>query len=687
MWKRDLRLHGLANLVNNATLQKYRDAVAEHPYAGLPAVVAWLAELLANFPSTVDKSAVSGQLRDGDQHYASVFLRLNLLPEDRDPTLPIEPLSDCVDQIIESITGRRLRGDSNAPVFGFLKEAVLTDLARFLARDNRYSLYSQWEALINRFWQSDMFYEALVSAIPKSAIQQVKASLTPPYDNSNVVRYLSQGDKRMEDDVFQREYLKRIEKNRLGAPAEFIRKLTDHSDTMSLHRNQVLKKDLVRQLGRDAEVAWIDGLRWPLVQAAALNEYGDVSEIAAMVAELVQQRDKLQSPFVHLLLIMLEQAIGVMRRISFNLHQFEQPAGQSYHNSTILEELHAEGQNCLAAWKAHEIRTLVTDLLKSILAIENPTDELQRGLFGWVAGQDRERWLNNPHADSVLKTIDELHEQYLNSFTSGKWSKAQLIQTIAMDLIDWKQFKLLYSLWNSEETDETLRSKLIDKMNAYIRSDLFSWNTAYVFDNYHLNQALQLTNLYFRLPDSEMQLAALTKAMRTWNEGWSYRGASGMKDSNRYIFLLTCGMCRSYLHYDAGDVAGATANWKSYLEETTVQYRSARSELDRQYYLLPLKLLFHIVQKFDEFALPNLLDETFGKIDHIENRIELAHSLMETTTFLKKTLNVGTRQDIRGLLQAQWWVLELQLKRTKHVEHNRQFEKLYNAVLPWLTTS
>ena len=37
MWKRDLRLHGLANLVNNATLQKYRDAVAEHPYAGLPA--------------------------------------------------------------------------------------------------------------------------------------------------------------------------------------------------------------------------------------------------------------------------------------------------------------------------------------------------------------------------------------------------------------------------------------------------------------------------------------------------------------------------------------------------------------------------------------------------------------------------------------------------------------------------
>jgi hypothetical protein len=686
MWKHDLRLLGLTELVNQAIFQKYKDAIADHPYTDLPAVITWLAAQLGSQNSITDKTAIAAQLWDGDRHYAGVFLRLDLLPQDRDPALPVEPLSYSVDKILEVITGKSLRVDSDATVYGYLEEALLMDLARLAAEDNRYAGYERWQALIERFGQSGTFYTALVTAIPENAIQNYRTSLAAPYDPDNVVRYVSQGDKRMEADAFQRDYLERIDKYRQTAPAVFVSKLTDNSDTMLLADTQILKKDLVSRLGREAEVAWIDGLRWPLAQAATLNGYQDLAEIATLVAQLVAQRDRLQSPFVHLLLIMLEQYVDIMRRISFNLHQFEQTAGHYYHKPAISQQLHAEGQARLAAWKAREIQTTVSNLLAPVLAIENPTDELQHTLFGWVTTQDRERWLNNPHARLVLQTIDELHEHYLKAFAPGKWPKAQLLKAIAADPIDWKKFKLLYSLWSSDETDEALRSELKEQMASYLRSDQFSWNSGYQFDNDHCTQALQLTNLYFGLPNAKGELAELTKTTRTWHEGWAYRGASGFKDSNRYIFLLTCGMCLAYLRYDSGDTAGATESWKAYLEETVAQYRSTRSELDRQHYLLPFRLLFHTLLKFDELALPDLLDKLFRQIDHIEHRIYLAHSLMETTGFLEKMLTADIRDKIGALLQAQYWILELRLKHAKHPEQIRQYEMLYKAVLPWLTS-
>jgi hypothetical protein len=487
----------------------------------------------------------------------------------------------------------------------------------------------------------------------------------------------------MEADAYQRQYLTKMDKYSGISPAIYVEKLTENSDTMSLGDTEVLKKDLISRLGRAHEVAWIDGLRWPLAQAAALNEYQDLAEIAALVAQLVVQREQLHSSFVHLLLIMLEQHFDLMRRISFNLRSFETPPGPHYFDPAIASTLHAAGQSRLENWKDNDIKNEIALLLTPITAIRDPTGELQRGLFGWVANQDRERWLNNANSKLILQLIDELHEQYLGAYVPGKWAKADLLQAIQPDGIAWKRFKLLYSLWLTDETDGLMRHGLKEQMGAYILSKHFFWNSGYHFDNDHLAQALHVTNLYFSIPDAAAEFLTLTTKTRNWHEGWAFGGASGIKDANRYIFLLTCGICLAYLHYDAGDKNSATNIWDATRRQIVEQYRATGSELDRHYYLLPLRVLIHTLLNFDESALADCLKELFNKIDHIEDRIVLAHSLMETARFLKKSLYATIRHELWQPIQDQYWVLELRLRYAKHPEQIRQYENLYKAAAAW----
>jgi hypothetical protein len=73
----------------------------------------------------------------------------------------------------------------------------------------------------------------------------------------------------------------------------------------------------------------------------------------------------------------------------------------------------------------------------------------------------------------------------------------------------------------------------------------------------------------------------------------------------------------------------------------------------------------------------------FIKIDHIENRIVLPHSLMETAGFLTKTLNGSIRHEVWQHIQDQYWVLEMRLRHAKHPDQIRQYENLYVAAASW----
>jgi hypothetical protein len=684
MRSRDLRTLSLSELVHDARVGKYKNAFLENAYAGLPEVVAWLALQLGTNGDNIDKTVILDQLHAGDQFYSDLFRSQGLLPADLNPELYGDPLSETVDKILQAITGKRLRGYSDAIIYDYLKEAVLTELARLLARDNRYNSHAEWQSLIERFGSSSTFYIALVSAIPETTIHLHKTALAPPYDPSDVLHYLSQGYTRMDRASFHREYLKRIEQGPSLLPSELVGKLTEGADSMMLNFDEMLKQDLVRRLGPEDEVAWIDGLRWPLVQAAAINEYQELAELAALVHQLVGRRDQLQSNFVQLLLIMFQQYIGLMRRISFNLNSFESSVNP-YAGEPFFQQLYEEGRSRLEAWKVQGIKDAAADLLAPLLAIEGPTDETQRALFDWVTAQDRERWLNTVQSGITLPIIDQFHEHYLGAFLHGKWPKAQLLRTIETDPVNWKQFKLLYSLWESEGGDEAFRKRLVGQMDAFIGSDQFAWNTGYIFDNDRCEQALHLTDLYFRSPHSLAQLTAMTRAARTWHEGWSYHGPSEMKDNNRYIFLLTCGMCLAYLHYNSGDAEGATTSWESTLGETISQYRSAGPEMFRQRYLLPIRLFFHTLIKFDKLALSGQLEALFKKVDHIEDRIELAHGLMETTRFLDESLPAELREKIGTMVQEQYWVFKLRLQHAKHPEHVQRYEMMYKAAMAWLS--
>lgn len=687
MSKSDLRLRGMTELVNEVTFEKYELAVSNHPYILLPEIISWIINKLdvklLGVKSAPDLTVIAGILAEGDRHYADIFSSLDLLPKDRDSTLPVEPLSYSVDSIIEAITGKRLRNEENATIYGYLEEALWTSLAQRLALDARYNGYEKWQALVTLFYQSRTFYGTLTSHIPIATIKEQEKGLRAPFDPDNVVRYISQGDKRMEADAYQRRYLKKMDKYSGTSPAVYVEKLTDNSDTMSLVDTEALKKDLINRLGREHEVAWIDGLRWPLAQAAALNEYQDLAEIAALVAQLVIQRERLQSSFVHLLLIMLEQHLDLMRRISFNLRSFETPPGPHYFDPAIAANLHVVGQSRLENWKNNDVKNEIALLLAPIATINDPTGEFHRGLFGWVANQDRERWLTNPNSKLILQLIEELHEHYLGIYGTGKWAKADLLQAIEPDGIAWKRFKLLYSLWLADEADGIMLQGLKDQMVTYILSNDFFWNSGYQFDNDHLAQAMHVTNLYFSIPGGATELLALTTQTRNWHEGWAFGGAGGIKDANRYIFFLTCGICLAYLHYNAGDKNSAGNIWEDIRRQTLEQYRSTGSELDRCHYLLPLRVLIHTLLKFDEPALADCLKELFNKIDHIEDRIVLAHSLMDIAGFLKKSLTATIRYEIWQPIEDQYWVLVLRLRHAKLPELIRQNETLYKAAAPW----
>ena len=687
MWRFDLRLRGMTELVNEVTFEKYEQAVSNHPYIHIPEIIRWIIKKLdvklLGVKSAPDLTVIAGILAEGDRHYAEIFSSQDLLPKDRDGSLPVEPLSDSVDRIIVAITGKRLRNEENATIYGYLEEALWTSLAELLALDARYNGYEKWQALVTLFYQSRTFYGALTSHIPIATTKEHEEELCAPYDPDNVVRYISQGDKRMEADAYQRQYLKKMDKYREAAPAVYVHNLTENSATMSLGDTEVFKKDLISRLGREPEVKWIDGLRWPLAQAAALNEYQDLAEIAALVTELVAQRERLQSSFVHLLLIMLEQHFDLMRRISFNLRNFETPLGSYYFDPAIAATLHAAGQSRLENWKENDIKNEIALIFAPISTISDPTDDLHRGLFGWVANQDRERWLNNPNANLILQMIDQLHEEYLEIYGPGKWAKTDLLKIIEPEGLDWKRFKILYSLWLADETDEGMRQGLKDQMGEYILSNDFFWNSSYHFDNDHFGQALHVTDLYFGIPDGAAELVTLTTKTRNWHEGWAYSGAGGIKEANRHIFLLTCGICLAYLHYDAGNAIPATKIWQATSQQIVEQYRATGSELDRNHYLLPLRMLVHTLLKFDEPALADCLKELFNKIDHIEDRIVLAHSMMESTGFLKKMISAGIRHEIWQHIGDQYWVMELRIRYAKLPELIRQYENLYKAAEPW----
>jgi hypothetical protein len=422
MRSRDLRTLSLSELVHDARLGKYKNAFLENAYAGLPEVVAWLALQLGTNGENIDKTVILDQLHAGDQFYSDLFRSQGLLPADLNPELYGDPLSETVDKILQAITGKRLRDYSDAIIYDFLKEAVLTELARLLGRDNRYNGHAEWQSLIERFGSSSTFYTALVSAIPETTIHLYKTALAPPYDPSDVLHYLSQGYTRMDRASFHREYLKRIEQGPSLSLSELVGKLTEGADSMMLSFDQMLKKDLVGRLGPKDEVAWIDGLRWPLVQAAAINEYQELAELAALVHQLVGRRDQLQSNFVQLLLIMFQQYIGLIRRISFNLNSFESPVSP-YADEPFSQQLYEEGRSRLEAWKVQGIKAATADLLTPLLAIEGPTDETQRALFDWVTAQDRERWLGTVQSGIMLPIIDQFHEHYLGAFCPASGRK------------------------------------------------------------------------------------------------------------------------------------------------------------------------------------------------------------------------------------------------------------------------
>jgi hypothetical protein len=687
MYKRDKRLKDFFTLANEQKDSKYRDAIASHAFKRMAEIIAWLAaqveeNVLRGSIGQTDYSWIAAVILEGNLHYADLFKRLDLMPRDWDLQKPIEPLSFAVDRICDAIQGHRSQINDEPSVYKKLEEAILASLAAVLAQDRRYAAFEKWTKLHHLFWQSHTFFGSLLDAIPESSIRTHEPELMPKADHDNVAFGLTQADRRVDNSTYHQAYLAKMDKYRQASAALYIQKLTEGADYIMLDDDMRFKQSLVSRLGPEASLAWIDTVYWPLTQAVALHGYNDLDETEQMIALLVAKRDTLKSRFVHLLLIMLNHYLELVRRISFNLSNLRNE--HHYYDTVVGNTIQAEGLRSYDDWISADMANSIARVVSVITGeITVPDEELQSGLFGWVTEQEREPWLQNTFREPLLLAVDKLHKYYLDIYTSGHWSKSALLAAIEPDLLDWKKFKVLYSVWQTETAEESLRKKLIEKMTAFICSEDFYWNQRYEFNDEYINQALYFTNLIHNESDALLTLSALAQKFRNWHEGWAYNGAAGVKVANRYIFLLTCGVCLSYIYYDIGDTLTARECLQTYDREITLQYRSTVSELNRAHYLLPIRLVVYTLLKFDFTDFENFIRGKSNQLDDVEDLIVLAHSTMESAIDLKQVLPASLRNEIWDAVETRYWLITVHLPHAKSVDPIFNHKKLYEAAKDW----
>ena len=687
MYKRDDRLVSFITIMNDRQFAKYKNAVSANRFGRLQELVDWLYKqaksALRNQTKVTAEGAPAGLIPEGDLYYLELFDRLELMPRDEDDADEPRPgpLSHAVEEICRMVSGQRTYFKSLPVVYGDLQEMILGELAGRFAADTADHDYAAWLKLIDLFRDSHDFYWRLIDQLPEAIIRAHISELAPDVDPDNIVAHLAQGDRRMEDAAYHQFYLDKLQQFSTAPSAVFINELTDDASTMSLHEDQSFKLTLTGRLGTAAKLHWLQQLYWPLAQAAAMNEFDDLAELEELVAILIRQPAGLQTRDIHLLLMILERWLHVAKDICFNLKSF---TGEHYHHDQEAEaKVVAEGRIKYESWKSSGMADTTTRIFQNIGTFGQQANAgLHQGLFGWVSGQDRERWLNHQSRDIILPLLDELRSAWLRLYTSGQLDSTMLLTAIGEEGLNWKKFDLLYPLWESDR-NEKFRERLAGQMRAYLLTKPFSWNPANLMDDHYVHQVVHFTKIAFMWTNGRSELEELTHTHRIWHEGWGWQGAGA--HANRYYFLLACGIGLAYLYYDQGDTPTATDISIKYAAETIQQYRATTSELDKKRYNWILRLLTFALVRFDPARLGTYLDHIQSQFDQPEDQLDLAHTLWVAAVNHKVAIDRVIRQQTWHTVNRKYWIILARMGQAKNRIELEAYQQCYNKLEPWYT--
>jgi hypothetical protein len=690
MYKRDERLIDFHRIIQDRNAAKFQSVISAHLFARLPELLDWLetqipAEIPGKNQPELSLTAIGGLLDEGDAYYETLFNVHGLLPEkdEEDEKHTDGALTYAARRISHLFTGHRDINGGVPSAYAELQEAIERLLGEKLAFSLQFATFKSWQLLTGLFWTSHTFFWGLADAVPLEQIRAQQVELLPDIDHNNVVAHLAQGDRRMDDPAYHREYLKKQAALQGATPYHYVDQITQGSDTTSLGEDQEFKLALTGRLGPDAVLQWLDQLYWPLAQAAALNSFDDLAELEELITLLCQKRSTLLTPFPHLLIFLLDRYLQLTKNISFNLKSLA--AKHYYYDAAVAGAIEAEGRIKLAAWKENGMKDSIERVYRALSdQIPDPDAQTQQALFGWVAAQDKEMWLQHNSSELMLPILEQLQQGYLEIYRSGRWAKAALFAAVSAEALNWKNYKVLYALWETDPT-EALRETLAAQMTAFLLKAKFSWNSGYHFEEHYLQQALHFTRLCISGPDAAAIHAELTKTNRPWHEGWAYRGLSGYEQINRYIFLLTCGCCRAYMHYEQGDIVMARTAWQPLDAEIVQQYRSTVSDHDRQHYLLPMRLLIHTLLRFEPAAIPDQLRQKCLQLDCTEDLLILAETLMDSASQLGVPVATALRQEVWQAVETGFPVIAARLQHAKHPEHLQPYRALYDKCRPWFT--
>jgi hypothetical protein len=677
------------DLINQADRQKYQDAFDAHPFRDMAVLVSWFlghAKTMvkqktagrSNPSWTVVASDLKSELEPGDVFFSQLF-------EDRSP-FPFsgmagnsQPLSNAIGTVYESIWELPTTHTASTIDDAMLVRYIESQLGQAVATVQSLSNLQYWERLVDRFDQSDSFYHGLLYNIPQSLIERIEPELQFQNDRNNVLRGVYYVDKRVTEREFHRAYVQQMEKLANSPSWKMLKTLTNQAEYAHFSPEWAFREDLILRLPTKSWVTWTDKLYWPFTQAISFFAVRDLAKMEECFDELSKAAKTLNTPYSQLILIALSHYFHrLIHQITRNLHHTAQDASPT--RVDVRLPIREKASRQYDHWKTAGRKDSLERVFGFIFADpDHLTPSLLRGIFDWVADQDQGTWSLSPAGTITAPDIKDLYEVFLGNVKRDTRLRSDILAATHSGELTWPKAELIFSIYLQNETDEALRSTIVNKMLAWLESETFGWNHNLEYNNLVFAQASRLAYLIYKGPDPESTINTIIEQYSYWHEGWPARLPRSITQSKE-LYTLIVGIFICYNYFDDGDRMAGQRLFDRFLRRVLDQYRQA-SNGDRKYYCPAIHLLIHVHLQFGLPDFPHFMNEVISKVQNIEEILQLGQDWIETASLLHIPLDPGIVGAILTKIDSDYWIVQEEIKATGNLSPFRVYEAMYSKIV------
>lgn len=500
------------------------------------------------------------------------------------------------------------------------------NLAKVVARDNRYEVYDILRKLIQQTEMLSVFYDSFIESIQNDWISKNVEAWTEVADSPTEILD-TMSHRTFNEDYFS-GYSRRLEGYRSHSPWKYIVEATRYSDQAMFKEEYYFKNLVMLKRNIPLWMTFWDKLKWPFLQDIALHSLELPQDILNITNQLTQQKEALKSSPKHLTYILLKNLYDYLSKVRQNLSFYiDQDRVSSLSQYEKDDELLSKGKEIFSSWDKEE-EEIYSEAIRAIVKILS-REEIAEWVFSY-----RPKPLSPYNIDKLhAKETENMVKAYASQFV--ELALAAHIDDAAKDF-NLQRFDFLLS-GNSNDIKVNDAKRLLDLLADFVRSEKFYWDKT--FSPEYWTTLKGIGTLLGMLENPIKAADDFARRFRVYSEGWNTNQID-YQAIQREAFVY-CGTILLLEHVETfNDVDARTAYFTSMLDLIVVQKRFTIVDVENAYDM-PLYLLGLVANQIYPDLKELYESEILKNVDSIDAVIRIFNSagyplLQESKQLLKQ---------------------------------------------------